>query len=214
MSATRVLLADDHALVRAGIRRLLAEMKDVEVVGEASDGHETLRLAAMLVPNVVLLDVSLPGLNGIEVAGRLAQENPDVKVMILSMHANEEFVLEALRAGVVAYLLKDSSVAELEIALRAVMRGQTFLSPAVSKRLVFDYVEAQPAAAILLTPRQREVLQLIAEGHSTKSIAERLGVSVKTVETHRAQLMDRLGIHDVPGLVRFAIRKGVISPDP
>lgn len=211
---TSVLLADDHALVRAGIRRLLAEMADVEVVGEASDGHETLKLVATLSPNVVLLDVSLPGLNGLEVAARLARERPDVKVMILSMHANEEFVLEALRAGVVAYLLKDSTVAELEIALRAVVRGQTFLSPAVSKRLVFDYLEqAQPAAAILLTPRQREVLQLIAEGHSTKSIAERLGVSVKTAETHRAQLMDRLGIHDIPGLVRFAIRKGVVSSE-
>jgi DNA-binding NarL/FixJ family response regulator len=163
-------------------------------------------------PDVLLLDVSLPGLSGLAVAARIAREHPHVRVMVLSMHANEEFVLEALRAGAVAYLLKDSTVSELEIALRTVLRGQTFLSPAVSRRLAFDCQEhAGPASAVVLTPRQREVLQLIAEGHSTRRIAERLGVSVKTAETHRAQLMERLGIHDVAGLVRFAIRKGMVD---
>lgn len=216
MSVVRVMLADDHALVRAGIRSILSQLPGIEVVGEAGDGHETLRLVAEHAPHIILLDIGLPGLNGLEVAARLAREHPAVKVVFLSMHATEEYVLQALKSGAVGYLLKDSSVTELDVALRAVVRGETYLSPAISKRVVDDYVRRVNAAetpAGNLTPRQREVLQLIAEGHSTKQMAHRLGVSVKTVETHRAQLMERLGIHDVAGLVRYAIRVGIVTPE-
>jgi len=212
----RVLLADDHTLVRAGIRGLVDGLAGFEVVGEASDGHEALRLAETLQPDVVLLDIGMPGLNGLETAARLAKLDATIRVVILSMHISEEYVLQALRAGAAGYLLKGSAVAELEVALRAVVRGETYLSPAVSKRVVDDYVSrtggaADPLAA--LTPRQREVLQLVAEGHTSKDIAQRLGVSHRTVEAHRNQLMKRLDVHDVPGLVRFAVRVGLIAGD-
>jgi DNA-binding NarL/FixJ family response regulator len=212
----RVLLADDHALVRAGIRTLLEQMTGVEVAGEAGDGHEALSMVADLRPDVLLLDIGLPGLNGLEVAGRVTREHPEVRVIILSMHATEEHVSQALRAGAAGYLLKESSVPELELALRAVTQGKTYLSPSISKTLVDDYVRrvnTDSAPAVSLTPRQREILQLIAEGHSTKEMAFRLNVSVKTVETHRAQLMDRLNIRDVAGLVRYAIRTGLVTPE-
>jgi DNA-binding NarL/FixJ family response regulator len=213
--AIRVLLADDHTLVRAGIRALLGGIEGVEVVGEASDGQETLRLVASARPDVVLLDIGMPGLNGLEVASRIAREK-SARVVILSTHSSEEYVLQALRAGASGYLVKDAAPAELELALRAVRRGETYLTSSVSKHVVEDYVRrtggaADPLAA--LTPRQREVLQLVAEGHATKEIASRLGISVKTAETHRTQLMERLDIHDVAGLVRFAIRVGLITPE-
>ena len=209
-----MLLADDHTLVRAGIRGLVASLPDVEVVGEAGDGHEALRLAETLHPDVVLLDIGMPGLNGLEVAARLTRLDPMIRVVILSMHISEEYVLQALRAGAAGYLLKGSAVAELEVAIRAVVRGDSYLSPAVSKRVVDDYVSrtggaADPLAA--LTPRQREILQLVAEGHTSKDIALRLGLSYRTVETHRNQLMKRLGINDLTGLVRFAVRVGLIA---
>jgi DNA-binding NarL/FixJ family response regulator len=212
----RVLLADDHTLVRAGIRGLLQGLQGVEVVGEAGEGQEALRLAQTLRPDVVLMDIGMPGLNGLEVAGRLATLDGSIRVIILSMHTSEEYVLRALRAGCAGYLLKDSAVAELEVAMRAVARGETYLSPAVSKRVVDDYVRrtggvTDPLDA--LTPRQREILQLAAEGHSSKEIAERLAISYRTVEAHRAQLMERLGVHDLPGLVRFAMRVGLIRPE-
>jgi len=214
--AIRVLLADDHTLVRAGIRGLLQGLADVEVVGEAGDGHEALRLAESLHPDVALLDVGMPGLNGLEVAGRLATQDAPIRVVILSMHTSEEYVLRALRAGCAGYLVKDSAVAELEIAIRAVARGETYLSPAVSKRVVDDYVSRTGGALDpldALTPRQREILQLAAEGHSSKEIAQRLKLSYRTVETHRAQLMERLGVHDLAGLVRFAVRVGLVAPE-
>lgn len=214
MTRLRVALVDDHALVRAGFRSLLEALDRIEVVGEAGDGHEALALIEAQRPDVVFLDVALPGLNGLEVAARVAKSHPDVKVVILSMHESEEYVLQALRSGVAGYVLKDASVADLDRAVQAVMRGETYLSPAVSKRVVDTYVQrldgTKPAGP-RLTPRQREVLQLIAEGHSTKDIAHRLEVSVKTVETHRAQLMDRLAIHDVAGLVRYAVRSGLVD---
>jgi DNA-binding NarL/FixJ family response regulator len=211
----RVLLADDHTLLRAGIRGLLERLQGVEVVGEAGDGHEALRLAESLQPDVVLLDVTMPGLNGLEVSGRLAALDASIRVLILSMHTSEEYVLRALRAGCAGYLLKDSAVSELEVAVRAVARGETYLSPAVSKRVVDEYVSRTGGAADpldALTPRQREILQLAAEGHSSKQIAQRLGLSTRTVEAHRAQLMDRLDLHDVAGLVRFAVRVGLVTP--
>jgi len=216
MTPIRVMLADDHALFRAGIRSLLDTIEGVEIVGEARDGHEALRLVAERRPDVLLLDVALPQLNGIEVAERL-RDTPGTRVLILSMFANEEYVLRSLRAGAAGYLLKDSTVVELASALRSVADGGSYLSPAVSghdlaayvRRVGDEGVPPEPA----LTPRQREVLQLIAEGHGTKEIASRLSLSAKTVETHRAQLMERLGIHDVAGLVRYAIRAGIVSAD-
>lgn len=216
MKPIRVLLADDHTLLRAGIRGLLERLQGVEVVGEAGDGHEALRLAESLQPDVVLLDVTMPGLNGLEVSGRLAALDASIRVLILSMHTSEEYVLRALRAGCAGYLLKDSAVSELEVAVRAVARGETYLSPAVSKRVVDEYVSRTGGAADpldALTPRQREILQLAAEGHSSKQIAQRLGLSTRTVEAHRAQLMDRLDLHDVAGLVRFAVRVGLVTPE-
>ena len=216
MTPIRVMLADDHALFRAGIRSLLDTIEGVEIVGEARDGHEALRLVAERRPDVLLLDVALPQLNGIEVAERL-RDTPGTRVLILSMFANEEYVLRSLRAGAAGYLLKDSTVVELASALRSVADGGSYLSPAVSGHVLAAYVRRVGDEGVTpepaLTPRQREVLQLIAEGHGTKEIASRLSLSAKTVETHRAQLMERLGIHDVAGLVRYAIRAGIVSAD-
>jgi DNA-binding NarL/FixJ family response regulator len=212
----RVLLADDHTLVRAGLRGLLQGIDGVEVVGEAEDGHDALRLAAELHPDVVLLDIGMPGLNGLDAAGQLVKIDDRLRVLILSMHSAEEYVLRALRAGCAGYLLKRSALNELEIAVRAVARGETYLSPGVSKQVVDDYVGRTGGAADpleALTPRQREILQLVAEGHTSKEIAERLQLSFKTVEAHRAQIMERLGLQDVTGLVRFAVRVGLVVPE-
>jgi len=216
MTPVRVLLADDHALVRAGIRALLEGLEGVTVVAEAGNGSEVLELARKHRPDVVLLDISMPGLGGLEASALLKQELPEVRVVMLSMHANEEYVLQALRAGAVGYMLKDSATAELELALQAVMQGETYLSPPISRQVVEGYVQrvgAEQPAADHLTPRQRQVLQLIAEGLSTKEIAYRLELSVKTVETHRAQLMERLQIRDIAGLVKYAIRNGLVSSE-
>ena len=224
MKPTRVLLAEDHTLVRAGIRALLQNLAGIEVVAEASDGREALRLIKTYQPDVVLMDIAMAGLNGLEATARVTKEFPTVRVIILSMHSNEEYVAQALRAGAAGYLLKDAVAAELELAVTAVARGETYLSPVVSKHVIADYLRrvgereasggggATPASE-LLTPRQREILQLIAEGRSTKEIASTLHLSVKTIETHRTQLMARLDIHDVAGLVRYAIRIGLVTPD-
>jgi DNA-binding NarL/FixJ family response regulator len=216
MTPIRVLLADDHALVRAGIRGLLLNLAGVEVVGEASDGQEVLGLAETLCPDVVLLDIGMPGLNGLEVARRLMMRHASLRVVILSMHTSLEYVLRALRAGCTGYLLKGSAVSELEIALRAVAGGDTYLSPAVSKQVVDDYVGRTGGTTDpldVLTLRQREVLQLVAEGHTSKAIARRLNLSVKTIEAHRAQIMARLDVHEITGLVRFAIRAGLLTTE-
>jgi len=215
MNPIRVLLADDHALVRAGIRALLEQLDDIDVVAEASDGREALELTASHHPDVALLDIAMPEMNGIEVARRIRQKHADVRVLLLSMHSNEEYVSEALASGAAGYVLKDASVAELDLAVRAVARGESYLSPGVAKQIVSGHVQPGGDASSSLqrlTPRQREILQLVAEGNSTKQIAGKLGVSVKTVETHRAQLMERLDIHDIAGLVRYAMRVGLISP--
>ena len=215
MASLRVLLVDDHALVRAGIRSLLRDIEGVEVVGEAADGAEALAIAGRERPDAVLLDIAMKGMSGLETAARFRELHPGVKVLILSMHASEEYVLQALRAGAAAYLIKDSATAELELALRSVMRGETYLSPAISRQVVDGYVQRVGAGAAEdpLTPRQREVLKRVAEGRSTKEIAYDLGLSVKTVETHRAQIMERLGIRDVAGLVRYAMRTGLVPPE-
>lgn len=215
MDAIHVVLVEDHKLVRAGMRALLQSVPGVEVVGEAGDGQEALVQIARYQPDVVLMDIAMPGMNGLVAAMQVAQEYPAVRVVMLSMHANEEYVWQALRAGAVGYLLKDASTSELEIALRAVMEGATYLSPAISKRVV-AYIErmgGETDSLERLTARQREVLRLVAEGCTTQEIAGRLNLSGKTVETHRAQIMERLGIYDMAGLIRYAIRKGLVTLD-
>ena len=210
----RVMLADDHTLVRAGLHKLLDAIPSVAVVGEAGDGQTLLELAAQHHPDVVLMDIAMPGLNGLEATARLLHDNPAVRVMILSMHQSEEYVRRSLRLGAVAYLLKDAAPMELELALAAVMRGETYLSPAVSKGVVSDYVQrlrSDDQAGDPLSARQREVLQRIAQGLSTKEIARQLDLSVKTVETHRTSLMKLLDVHEVTGLVRYAIKTGLVS---
>lgn len=219
----RVLLADDHALVRAGIRALLAQIPEVDAVTEAGDGHEAMAALVASRPDVALIDIGMPGLNGLELAARAAREAPGTRVVILSMHSTPSYVAQALRAGVRGYLLKDAAAAELSLVLRAVARGDTYLSPAISKQLVEALLRRAPEADgekkdrggdfDLLTSRQREILQLVAEGKSTKEIAALLDLSAKTVETHRAQIMERLAIHDLAGLVRYAVRIGLVSAE-
>lgn len=214
---TRILLADDHALVRQGITSLLSGIGDFEVVGEADNGREALRLIRALAPQVVLMDISMPELNGLDATAHALRKQPGLKVIILSMHATEGHVLEALRAGAAGYLLKESDAAELERAIRAVSRGEHYLTPSVSHHVIDRFLHAEVGArgagAEALSPRQREVLQLIAEGRNTREIAERVHLSVKTVETHRAQLMQRLEIFDVAGLTRYALRIGLVDPE-
>ncbi len=212
MKPFRVLLADDHSLVRAGIRYLLQSLPDIDVIAEAGDGREALQLVEQLSPDIVLMDIAMPNLNGLEAAVHVSENFPDVRLIILSMHATEEYVLRALRSGASGYLLKDADIVELELAIKAVARGETYISPSVSKH-VTDYVRRVGGGTSpldRLTMRQREVLQLIAEGHTTQEIAQILEISSKTVETHRAQLMTRLDIHDIAGLVRYAIRVGLV----
>ena len=216
MKPIRVLLADDHALVRAGIRALCQTLAGIEVIAEATDGKQALALVRAHHPDIVLMDIAMTTLNGLEATAQIRREFPQVRVIILSMHAAEDYVLQALKAGAAGYLLKDSATPELELALNAVMRGEVYLSPLISKQMVQSYMQHAGTAEsplALLTPRQREILQLLAEGHGAKDIAFRLELSVKTVETHRTQIMERLGIHDIAGLVRFAIRTGLVSSE-
>lgn len=216
MSALRVVLADDHALVRAGIRALLEKLPGIEVVGEADNGRQALELIKKTSPNLILLDISMAELGGLEALPRIVRDFPGVKVLILSGHANEEYVLRALRCGATGYMLKEAAAEELGLAIKAVAQDKTYLSPSVSRTVVESYLQraaGEEGPIEQLTARQREVLQLIAEGKNTKEIASTLEVSVKTVEAHRLQLMARLNIHDVPGLVRYAIRSGLVSSD-
>lgn len=216
MKQIRVLLADEHTLERSGIRALLEKVPEVETVAEAGDGREALRLIKLHQPDVALIDIALPKLNGVEVAARVGKDFPGVRVIILSTYASEEYVWQALRSNAVGYLLKSAEAADLEQAIKAAARGETYLSPSISRQVISDYERRADSEGLRLdrlTPRQREVLQLIAEGHTTKAIARILKISVKTVETHRAQLMERLGIYDVAGLVRYAIQIGLSSLD-
>jgi DNA-binding NarL/FixJ family response regulator len=221
MAPIQVLLADDHVLMRAGISALLQRIPDLTVVAEADDGRAALQLIATHHPNIVLLDISMPELNGLEVAERVAREFPAVRVIILSMHATSDYVLKAMRVGASGYLLKGARLAELELAITSVARGETYLSPAAAKHVIGGYRDQASGAAPAvdaqaperLTARQGEILQLIAEGKTTKEIAQVLMLSAKTVEMHRAQLMERLDIHDVAGLVRYALRTGIIAGD-
>jgi DNA-binding NarL/FixJ family response regulator len=224
MNPVRILLADDHTLVRGGLRALLKDLRGVQVVAEANDGREAFQLAESQKPDIILMDIAMTGMNGLEATTRITKEFPNVRVIILSMHTSEEYVLQALRAGAAGYLLKDAGITELELAINAVAKGETYLSPPVSRHVISNYMrrvgietgseEAGERPALeRLTFRQREILQLIAEGHTTHEIANLLNISAKTVETHRMQLMERLDIHDVAGLVRFAIRTGLVTLD-
>ncbi len=213
----RILLADDHMLIRAGIRSLIQNFEGIEIVGEASNGREAVELCKTHRVDVALMDISMPQLNGLEATDQLATVSTHTRVIILSMNSNEEYILQALRSGAAGYLLKNISPGELEQAIRAVATGEKYLSPAISKHVIEAYVDRVGDQTVSLferlTPRQREVLQLVAEGNANKEIARKLGLSVKTVEMHRSQLMTTLGIHDVAGLVRYAIRAGLISAD-
>jgi DNA-binding NarL/FixJ family response regulator len=207
----RVLLADDHRLVRAGLRSLLDAMPNVQVVAEATDGEEALKLLQQLRPDVALIDIAMPRMSGLAVLHQLAPAGIPTRVLLLSMYDNDEYVAEAIRAGASGYLVKDAAVEELGLALHALERGDIYLSPAISRKLAqaFSGGRASPG----LTGRQTQVLRLIAQGQSSKEIARDLGLSIKTVETHRTQIMDRLEIRDLAGLVRYAIRSGIVGAD-
>ncbi len=212
----RVLLVEDHTLVRAGIRELLRNLDGIEVVAEASNGREALDLIEKHMPNVVLMDIAMRGMNGLEVAERVIKQYPRVHVVVLSQYTDEEYVRQSLHIGANGYIPKDAATSELEIAIRAAAQGETYLNPSISKHLIENYLrspESTKGQLKQLTPRQREVLQLIAEGNTMNRIAKVLNISVKTVETHRAQLMERLDIHDVAGLVRYAVRIGLVTSD-
>ena len=216
MNPIRILLADDHALVRAGIRTLLEKIPNVEVVGEASTGRQALEMVKTTLPNLVLMDIAMAELGGLEALPRITKDFPGVKVIILSAHANEEYVIRALRNAAAGYMLKDAATAELEFAIRSVTEDKTYLSPSISRTVIDSYLErvGGPLSPLeQLTSRQREILQSIAEGKNTKEIASDLDISFKTVESHRLQLMERLNIHDIPGLVRYAIRTGLVSSE-
>jgi len=213
----RIVLADDHPIVRAGIRAELEKLPDVTVVGEASDGREAIELIKEHRPNVVFMDISMRGLNGLEATGRITKEFPQVRVIILSVHQSEEYFWQALKSGASGYLLKKAATAELATALRQVVGGEIYLTREISKRLVkklpLQHIAHQKSPLEKLSERQREILQLIAEGQTTKAIALILKVSPKTVEYHRAKLMENLNIFDIPGLVRFALQSGLISQE-
>ncbi|HWA37831.1 MAG TPA: response regulator transcription factor [Burkholderiales bacterium] len=206
----RIILADDHGLVRAGLRGLIERLAGFSVIGEAEDGATALALVRKEVPEVVITDISMKGMGGLALADALKREFPQVRVIVLSMHADEEHVQKALLSGVRGYLLKDSALLELELALRAVLRGDSYLSPAVSRQVAAGYLSGATATEAL-TARQREILTHIAEGMAVKEIAFKLGISTKTVEAHRSQIMERLGIRDIPGLVKYALQAGLVS---
>lgn len=223
MKRIRVLLADDHNLVRAGIRALLQNDLEIEVVAEAENGRQVRGLIQAHSPDIVLMDIAMPELNGLDATAQLLKEFPGLRIIILSMHSTEGYVLQALRAGASGYLLKGAATPELLLAVKSVARGETYLSSTISK-FVIDAFKRSPRDEVLnadipnrghiqLTPRQREVLQLIAEGHSTKEIALKLNISVKTAKTHRSELMRRLDLHDVASLVRYAIQIGIVGQE-
>ena len=216
MTATRILLADDHVVMRSGLRLLLERQPDFEVVAEAADGREAVDMATAKTPDVVVMDIAMPWLNGVEATRQIVARIPGISVVILSMHSDESYVLRSLKAGAQAYLLKDSAESDLIAAISAVTSGKTFFSPGVRKILKEDYVFQLAKLGAedsyeLLTPREREVLQLAAEGQSNKEIAALLNLSLYTVETHRTHVLQKLKLHSVPELVLYAVRKGIIS---
>jgi DNA-binding NarL/FixJ family response regulator len=213
----KIILAEDHQIVRQGLRSLLAGEPDMKVVGEADTGRKALKLAQELAPDVIIMDISMPDMNGIEATRQLQVESPEVRVIALSMHSDSLFVMNMLKSGAMGYLLKDCALEELVKAIRTVMRQQTYISPGISDLLILDIAHGCTAAAnsaySILTTREREVLQLLAGGQRTKQIATTLGVSNKTIEAHRKQLMDKLGLHSIAELTKYAIRQGLASLD-
>ena len=212
----RILLADDHTVMRAGLRLLLERHDNFEVVGEAADGREAVEIAAAQKPDVVVMDVAMPHLNGVEAARQILSRNPDTAIVMLSMHSDESYVLRSLKAGARGYLLKDSAEADLIAAIQDIVEGRSFFSPGVRALLKEDYIyRLQKFGADdtyeLLTAREREVLQLVAEGRSNKEVASLLGLSLYTVETHRTHILQKLNLHSVPELILYAVRKGIIS---
>ena len=216
MQKITVLLADDHTIVRRGLRSLLQTENDMEVVAEAETGRQAVQLATALKPDVVLMDIAMPELNGLEAVRQLTKEFPGVHCIMLSMHADEEHVWQDLQAGATGYVVKGAPLAELELAINSVAKGETYLSPGVSKPVISEYIRRTSDYGVSpdsLTPRQREILQMIGEGKNTKQIALALEISVKTVESHRAQLIKRLGVRDIASLVRHALRLGIVTLD-
>jgi DNA-binding NarL/FixJ family response regulator len=212
----RVLVADDHTIVRQGLRAVLEREPDIEVVGEAADGREAVKKALALLPDVVVMDVSMPALNGLEATARIYREAPKVRILALTMHSSEEYVYSFLKAGARGYLLKESAASDLVDAIREVRYGNTYLHPSISIKVINEYLKRpdprlRSGPSALLTPREREILQLIAEGHTNKDMAELLQLSVKTVEAHRTRVMEKLQIHNVAGLTRYAISRGITS---
>ncbi|MHC4460284.1 MAG: response regulator [Planctomycetota bacterium] len=211
----KILLAENHKIVREGLRLLIEKQSDMEVVAEAEEGRTAVRLVRKLLPDVVVMDVSMPDLNGMEATRQITREFGDIKVVALSMHDDALFVTEMLKSGALGYLLKDGAFAELALAIRTVVAGKTYLSPSISSVVVDDYLhrlsKADFSVSEVLTSREREVLQLLSEGKSTKQIALKLHISVKTVETHRRQIMNKLDIHNVAELTKYAIRKGITT---
>ncbi len=213
MSKAKVLLVDDHTVVRQGLKALLALEPDVEVIGEAENGREAIKCLEELNPDVVLMDISMPGLNGIEATRQIRQQYPHIKVVVLSMHANEEYVFQVLQAGASGYVLKQSDSMEVLTAIQAALSGGSFMSPPISRAVIDNYVRRAEArgkgnALKLLTPREREVLQLLAEGLPNRDIAKQLNISVKTVETHRSNMMSKLNVKSKTELIKYALRKG------
>ena len=216
MKKLRILLADDHSVMRTGLRALLERQPGLEVVGESENGRETIKLADSLKPDIVIMDVGMPGLNGIEATQAIVNEHPATAVVILSMHADESYVMRALKAGARSYLLKDSAPADLMRAIHAISQNKSFFSPKVSRILAEDYVRVlQQKGAVdsydLLTIREREILQLIAEGKANKEVAAILNISPYTVETHRSHILEKLNLHNPAELILYAVRKGIIS---
>lgn len=216
----RLLIADDHTIIREGLRKLLENEPGLQVVGEATDGREAVIKAQDLLPDIVLLDLSMPGLHGIEATRQIARRLPKTKVLILSMHKNEAYVLQALQAGASGYILKDSASEEVVSALRCVFRGDSYLSPSISRVVIEDYLRlSSPGTGgakslyETLTVREREIFQLLAEGLKNQTIAERLHVSVKTVETHRAHIMEKLNLNNIAELVKYSIEIGIVQLD-
>ena len=218
MSKTKVLLVDDHTIVRQGIKALLDTQEGIEVVGEAEDGREAIEKVKQMAPNVIVIDITMPNLNGIEATRQIKKINPEIKVLVLTVHDNEEYIHRILQAGASGYLLKESAVSDLVSAINAVEKGDIFLSPSISKVVVKDYIRHAETESgefdslNILTNREREVLQLIAEGHTNKDIARILKLSIKTIDVHRSHIMDKLNIRDITGLVKYSIRKGLIKP--